>query len=164
MTRSFRRRNSGGGSSGLISSGISWDSGAPANANYLGSSKLGSSSLFIDNSGAAFDLISVAFASTGEDDAFEMISSKGGVYNVPHTVGTLDVSFSDSDPLWNGIDWLMFGYHDAGLPTVGLQQLVLDPPVFAVDKPATLATFGLGLIGLIALRRNRATAQRAAGV
>lgn len=140
---------SGGG--GIISNGIGWDSDGPSNPSYLGPLKVSTASLFVDYGGTPFGLQSVEFVSSGFDDAFQMLSSKGGVFSVPHMFGTLDVTSLAAQPFWTGIDWLIFGYFDAGAPTVGLEQLVLS-----VDEPESVTMFALGLVALVVILRRRA--------
>ena len=138
----------GSGGSGIIASGLGWDSEGPANPTYLGPTKLSTASLYIGKSGTPFSLTSLTFVSSGFDDNFEVLSSNGGVYHVPHMVGTSDVAFSGTS--WTDIDWLIFGYFDAGAPTVGLQSMVVS----TVDEPAALGLFALGLLALVGFRRS----------
>lgn len=136
------------GGPGIISSGLGWDSDGAANTSYLGPLKVSTASLYVDHGGAAFTLTSAVFVSSGLDDNFEVMSSKGGVYDIPQMAGDLSVDFTGA--LWTNIDWLVFGYFDAGVPAAGLQQLV-----FSVEEPATLAVFGLGLLTLLVIRRRQ---------
>lgn len=138
------------GCCGIIPTGLGWDSDGLPNPDYLGPMKVSTASLFIDAAGAPFSLLGAGFISTGLDDNFVMISSKGGVFDVPRNlVGTMDVTFPTLQPLWTDIDWLIFGYFDAGLPTAGLTQLT-----FAIDEPGTLPLLMTGLLALIATQRR----------
>ncbi len=141
----------GGGGGSLIASGLGFDSDGPANPNFLGPYKLSTASLYIGSTGSPFSLLSLSLISSGFDDLFEVVSSKGGVYNVPHQPGggTIDIDFSD--PAWTDIDWFLLGYFDAGVPTVGLTQMVVS----SVAEPATLLLFGVGLLALCAFGRPR---------
>jgi hypothetical protein len=120
------------------------------NPNYLGPIRVSSTSLYIDHSGDPFTLMSVNFLLGGGDD-FEMVSSKGGVFDVPSNIeGTLDLSISPGDPQWTDIQWLVFGFFDSGEPTVGISQLVAS-----VDEPVTLPLFAVGLIVPVLLYQRR---------
>jgi len=141
----------GSGGHGIITSGLGWDSQGPVNPGYLGPMKLSTASLYVGYNGSPFSVMNLTFVSTGLDAAFEVMSSNGGVYKVPHMTGTSDVSFSGAG--WTDIDWLIFGYFDAGVPTVGLQSMVIDP----VDEPAAIALFAAGLLALFGLRRAGAS-------
>ncbi len=138
--------NSGGG--GLIKSGLGWDSDGPGNPFYLGPANPADASLFVDAGGASFSLLSAVFVAQRFDDNFQVMSSKGGVLDIPDNLaGTFDAALSG--PQWTDVTWLLFSYFDAGVPTAGIQQLA-----FAIDEPGMLAAFAFGLT-LLVLRRPR---------
>jgi hypothetical protein len=137
------------GGPSIIPHGIGWDSGGPANPSYLGPVKVSTASLYVDHGGTPFSLQSIEFVSSGLDSAFQVLSSKGGIYLVPHMFGAADVSFAGSPSLWTDIDWLIFGYFDAGVPSAGIDQLVVS-----VDEPETLTLFALGLAALAMVLRR----------
>jgi hypothetical protein len=142
-----------GGMFGATGQGLGWDSDGPANPTYLGPTKIGTASLFIDDGGTPFSLLSATFIAQGDDDNFKMMSSKGGALDIPsNLIGTFDASFASGQPEWTDITWLTLGYFDAGEPTAGIERLVL-----AVDEPGTLAVFALGLVVLGYASRRRAT-------
>ena len=120
------------------------------NPNYLGPIRVSNTSLYIDHSGDPFSLLGVSLLIGAADD-FEMVSSKGGVFDVPAGFfGTIDLSFSVPAPKWTDIQWLIFGFDDAGEPEFGINQLVLS-----VDEPFTLPLFAAGLIVFVLLYQRR---------
>ena len=147
-----------GGGPGIIAHGIGWDSDGPPNPSYLGPMKISTASLFVDDNGMPFSLISARFVAAGLDANFKMVSSNGGTLDIPAgLVGAFDASFVLGLPEWTDITWLTFGYFDAGAPTAGLEQLVL-----AVDEPQTLGAFVIGLLIFCAmLQRRQARIRRA---
>jgi hypothetical protein len=147
-----------GGGPETIAHGIGWDSDGPPNSAYLGPMKVSTASLFFDDNGKPFSLLSARFVAAGLDDNFEMVSSKGGMLDIPRElVGTFDASFALGQPLWSDITWLTFGYFDAGVPTAGLERLIL-----AVDEPQPLGAFAIGLLIFSALLQRRRTRIRRA--
>jgi hypothetical protein len=148
-----------GGGPGIIAHGIGWDSDGPPNPAYLGPMKISTASLFVDDNGMPFSLMSARFVAAGFDANFEMVSSNGGTLDIPAgLVGAFDASFVPGLPEWTDITWLTFGYFDAGVPTAGLEQLV-----FAVDEPETFGALAIGLLlfSAMLLHRRRARIRRA---
>lgn len=117
------------------------------NPNYLGSSVVGASSLYVDHGGADFSLVSADLVSAGAD-GFEVISSKGGVFLVPKS-GPAPEEFDFVGPGWDDIKWLIFGYDDVGAPQAGFDQLVVDMP-----EPLGGGLLGGALVLLLMLRRR----------
>jgi hypothetical protein len=127
----------GGGSTG---NWLGWDHGAPAivhpyiesNPYWLGPAELspwtngnrdvGDSWMYIDASGAHFDLLSFDLVAYGLD----VFSSNGGVKSVEiNSTSPLPVSFSGDE--WEGLTWLLVRAGSPGVPA-GFDNLVMRVP------------------------------------
>lgn len=127
--------------------------GSPAkNPDYLGPAVGSFARLFIaPGAGNVLNLQSLKFMTVDPiSGGFHIHSSKGGVAILDWTGGNESI-YNFSGPDWVNLEWLVLST-SVGAP-VGFDDLALQ--VHQIDEPSSPAVFGLSLLGLVGLRRQR---------
>jgi hypothetical protein len=128
---------------------LGWDCAGGLNPNYLGPNPSPGEALYFDALGGLFDLVSANIYQTG----LSIISSKGGAFTQPHTVGPLFNEVNFTGPEWTDITWVAFSYYGGvGAPAAGFNQLVVG---VAAPEPPPIALVLCGLMVLVLMKKGR---------
>lgn len=142
-----------GSSNWLGFDGSGCSDGSPnKNTNYLGPALGGFARVYIAPvNGNVLNLQSLKFMTVDPTaGGFHIYSSKGGAAILDWTGGNESIyNFSGQD--WVNLEWLVFST-SVGAP-VGFDDLALQ--VHHIDEPGSQALFGLSLLGLLGLGRQR---------
>lgn len=136
---------------GFDGSGCS-DGSPTKNTDYLGPALGSFARLYLSaGTGNVLNLQSLKFMTVDPTaGGFHIHSSKGGVAIVDWTGGN-ETTYNFAGPDWVNLEWLVFST-SVGAP-VGFDDLALQ--VHHIDEPSSQALFGLSLLGLLGLGRQR---------